>query len=647
MNKDSTITSPGNEYAAYELLPCGVVCTDVKQQITFVNKVLLKQLGFAEGDLVGERRFYELLSVGGKLYFETHFSPALEFEGEIGETSFEMVDKVGKRHPVIVNVRRVESGSAGFIYVVFSAEDRKKFEQDMRRARMEAETADRAKTTFISSMSHEIRTPLHAILEAGNFLFKDSPRPDQLEFIQVLRGAGNSLLSIVNDILDISKLEAGMATLDERPVHADQLVKQVVDTYGPTCRRKGVELRSILPLNRVPLLLADGGKLIQVLNNLVSNAVKFTDDGVITVSLAHEEKEAGRHALRFRIRDSGKGIAEDRLEHIFKPFVQADETIHTDFGGTGLGLAICKKIVEACGSDLKVESKLGEGTEFSFTLSLDEASKAQRAKDRQTVVQAEELPPLNHLRVLNVDDNPSNLLINARYFSDWKLAFDQVKSGREALELIDQNTYDIVLLDLRMPDMDGYDLARLVRAHSNPAVNNLPLIALSASASKDVSADMLDAGINGLVVKPFEPAYLHHIIRRYGEQEVKRRVEERKDTSTAESQKVDFSQVREIFAGDDREYRNFLQIIKTDVINARVVLTECSKTLDKKQYSDLNHNMISTLRVFLKDDMAAQFEKGKKALANGDDVAFIVVVDGLIAGFRDFEAGLDRELAEG
>ncbi|TXF89678.1 response regulator [Neolewinella aurantiaca] len=633
-----------SDWAAYELLPCGVAWTDEKQKVTYVNKLLRELLGYTSEELVGERYFYELLSVGGKLYFEAHFAPALALEGELRETNFEMVGKTGARHPVIVNVSRLLSAGGGYIYVAFPSRERQEYERELKRARLQAETADKTKSTFISTMSHEIRTPLHAILEAGNFLFKDDPRPDQLEFIQVLRSAGNSLLNIVNDILDVSKLEAGMTTLDERPMYGDQLVKQVVDTYRPTCKEKGVVLRSVLPIGNVPLLLADGGKLTQVLNNLVSNAVKFTSEGEIVISLTHEEDEDGLHNLSFRVRDTGMGIAEDQMKYIFEPFVQASEKTQADFGGTGLGLAICKRILEAYGADLKINSKPGEGTEFYFTITLKAASAEELPIDQRPGLPAEGLPPLNHIRVLNVDDVRSNLLINARYFSEWKLLYDQATSGKEALKLLETNTYDVVLLDLKMPGMDGYELARRIRSHPDAPIKDLPLIALSASASQEVTAQMLEAGINGLVIKPFEPGYLHHIIKRFGEQEGEGNPEQQTGQPATETRAVDFSRVQEIFEGDEEEYLAFLRIIKDDVAEAKDILGACKFSFSQKEFGDLKHNLISTMRVFLLDELAKAFDEGKTALETDNQSQFLVVIDQLLVGFDVFEGELLRAL---
>lgn len=633
---------PGiSERSNYALLPCGVVCTDLHHRIRYVNPYLLDLLDQEEQQLVGQRSFVDLLSIGGKLYFETYFVPALDLDGQVKETNFEVVAKSGHRYSVLVNVKRQDTPWEGFVYVVFPCADRREYENELKRARTEAEQIAKARTTFVSSMSHEIRTPLHALLEAGNFLLKDDPRPDQLEFIQVLRQAGNSLLGIVNDILDISKMESGMMTLDAHPFHAEQLIGQVIQTYRPQCRERNVDLRAQLPLHNIPLLVVDTGKLLQVLNNLVSNAAKFTREGEIVVQLVHKEFQ-GRHELNFTVRDTGVGIPADRLEAVFDPFVQARNSTEANFGGTGLGLAICQRILAAYGSELEVTSKEGQGTEFSFSLHLQVATEEQRRADQRTIRTKEDLAPLNHLRVLNVDDNRANLLINARYFKEWKLDFDQVSSGKQALEAIAAERYDLVLLDLRMPDMDGYELARRIRQSTNPEVRMLPLIALSASASKEVSAQMLDAGINGLVVKPFEPDYLHYMIRVNGE----RGIEQRKSgvlQVPAADLPVNYDQVRAIFAGDVEDYRNFLAIVHTDMVEAAKVLRNCCQSFSRKDFGELKHSLISTLRVFELDHVTEAFERAATALVEEDRLRFLVETNQLIDNVEAFDRALVLE----
>ena len=639
----STPTGPTHEnerYAAFEGLPCGVVVTDPDHRIEFLNQPLRQLLGYDGAAQPDPRYFLDLLSLGGKLFFETHHQVTMKLEGNVNELTYEMVCTNGDRRPVLINGR---TDPAGYVYVVFPSTNRSQYEHDMNVARIKAEEASQAKASFLSSMSHEIRTPLHAILEAGNFLLKDNPREDQLQFIRMLRGAGINLLAVVNDILDISKLESGVATLDPRPTSLLQVARQVEMIYQPQCNRKGIELRTRLSAPKIPLLLIDGGKLTQVLSNLVSNAVKFTDRGHITIGIDFAGGQ-DRHRVNFTVRDTGMGIPADKLSTIFDPFVQANRTIHAEYGGTGLGLAICQRILNAQGSELRVDSTPGEGTVFSFDLELAEAKNSTAPSDGSRRGTDGELPPLNHLRVLNVDDNRANLLVNARYFSEWNLNFDQFTSGEEVLEALEENTYNVMLVDLRMPDMNGYELARRIRTHTNPAVRDVPLIALSASASREVSAKMLDAGINGLVVKPFEPAYLHHLIQRYGEQSIEQLAPGYTRVATPDHH-YDFSEVRKIFAGDQADYRNFLDVVRLDVIEAGETIRVISRNFSAKEFGELRHKMLSTLRVFLLAEMTEQFDQAVTALKAEDRVRFLVIAETLARQLTTFELALEAEIA--
>ncbi|OAV45703.1 ATP-binding protein [Lewinella sp. 4G2] len=635
------------ERASYDLLPCGVICVDARQRILYANQRCLELLGYSAEEITSNRRFLDLLSIGGKIYFETHYSPKIEMEGGLREINFELVAKAGERVPVLVNSCRSSAPEGGFLYTFLHTKDRREYERVLKQAREKAEAGDRAKNVFLSSMSHEIRTPLHAILEAGNFLYKDDPREDQLPFINVLRNAGSSLLAIVNDILDLSKLESGMATLDLRPVKVTQLIDQVVDTYAPQCAQKGVRLVGSKPLTDVPLVMADAQKLLQVLNNLVSNAAKFTAAGEIKLQLEYQANEDGQHQLTFHVRDTGTGIAPDRLDRIFEPFVQAKSSIQADYGGTGLGLPICQRLLKAYGSELKVNSREGEGTEFHFTLLLKAANQQQIARHERRTTPVELLPPLNHLRVLNVDDNQANLLINARYFKEWKLPYDQFTSPIDALRTLDKQVYDLILLDLKMPELDGYELARRIRAHENPDVRNTPLIALSASASKEVSAKMLDAGINSLVVKPFEPEYLHHIIRQYGERGAIQKSEIQAPELAAEKpSELDFTDVLDLFAGAEEDYLKFLRIVRTDITDSLDILDTCAQTFDKAKFKQLKHDLTSTLSVFHLESIKANFTAGAAALGKDDHVKFLVVVEALRVGLERFKSALGKELEE-
>jgi len=632
--------------ANYELLPCGIVRTDAKQRITFVNGMVRDWLDVTAEELVGRRRFNELLTIGGKIFFETHHATRLELEGAVRELNYDLAAKDGSRVPVLVNAHRLPEQTPGYLYVLLPFSERKKHEAVLKEAKLAAELADRAKATFISTISHEIRTPLHAILEAGNFLLKDNPRDDQAELITVLRSAGQNLLGIVNDILDMSKLESGLTELDTRAFHFQEIIDQAINTYTHRCREKGVTLRAELPETPLPPLMGDAVKIGQVINNLVSNATKFTANGEIVVGLARQ-CVGDRHTLAVSVRDTGIGIPEDRLEAVFQPFTQASAATSFSFGGTGLGLAIARRILEAHAAPLTVESEVGKGTTFRFTLTLPEAppEAVSAMVDKQALADA--LPPLNHLRVVNIDDKAANLLINARYFREWKLNFVQYNNAADALAALGEEACDLVLLDLKMPEMDGYELARRIRRHPDPRVKALPLIALSASANRKVSEKMLDAGINGLVLKPFEPMYLHHLIKRYGEGRGGSSItwQDAAEDETA-TDAVDFTDVAEIFAGDDPDYKAFLEVIHHDLLEAVDHLGKCIVDFNEARFKTLKHNLVSTTRVFRLDGLRQQFGEAAELLEAGDRINFSALLERMITRIREVDAGVVGKIGE-
>lgn len=629
----------------YDLLPCGVIRTDVRQLITRVNETFTEWTGWTEDVLVGKRRFPELLTAGGRILFGSHHLPRIELEGKAMELQYDLNGAGGERVSVTLNVRKLTGDRGGFIYVLLPYDDRKKHEQELRAAKEAAEAADKAKATFLSTMSHEIRTPLHAIIEGGNFLLKKSPRPDQAELIVSLRAAGQNLLSLVNDVLDVSKLQSGNLELAPRPFRLRDVLLHLRETYEHLCRHKGIDLRFIQPeAGTIPMLMGDAQKISQVLNNLVSNAAKFTEAGEIVVTVEHRRK-GNLHELFFNVRDTGPGIAEDRLKAIFEPFTQASSQINREFGGTGLGLAISQRIVRAHRSDLVVVSQLGEGATFSFYLSLPEASEEEIAATAPTFRTPDNLVPLNHLRVLNVDDNQSNLMVNGRYFEEWRLNFEQYTDPREALKAIENKHFDVILLDLRMPHLDGYEMARRIRAHRRPEVASLPLIALSASASNEVSTKMLDAGINGLVLKPFEPTYLHHLIQRYGENRHGTfNLSELPPSGDAVGTAFDFSEVEDIFAGDVVDYRNFLRQIVLDMTEAQTRLRECAEDFSLQRMRELHHNMLSTVRVFLLEKIGRDLAQAKALLKQNDKVRFISATERLIGQLATFAAAVEEKM---
>ena len=358
----------------YENAPCGYLSALPDGTIVKLNRTFLTWTGYRRDELVGRRRFQDLLTAGGRIYHETHYAPLLRMQGWVREIAVEIVRADGSRLPALINTV-LTSGVAGQPLLarttVFDATDRREYERELLRQRQRAEEADLAKANFISMVSHEIRNPVSSILGIAELLGLTGPlAPKQQELVRLLRLSSQNLLALINDILDFSKIEAGKAPLEERSFDLRQVVAGVVQPLHLEAQKKGLALASRID-ERVPeSLLGDPVKIGQVLTNLAGNAVKFTAEGAVTVEVRVQELTADAAAIEFRVTDTGIGIAPQQLPHLFDDFSQASYDIGLKYGGTGLGLAISKKLVELQGGQLAVDSEPGRGTAFSFVLRL-------------------------------------------------------------------------------------------------------------------------------------------------------------------------------------------------------------------------------------------------------------------------------------
>ncbi len=499
----------------YESAPCGYLSTRPDGTILRVNQTFLSWTGHQRGDLVGRKRFQELLSPGGRIYHETHYAPLLRMQGSVREVAVEVICADGRRLPALINsVMHVdEAGQPRVVRTtVFDATDRKEYERELLRARQKAERADKLKADFISMVSHEIRTPLSAIMGIGQLLQTTELAPPQQKFVRMLRSSSEALMGLVNDILDFSKIESGTLTLEERHFDLRELVYGIVYGQQVKAQEKGVTLEMDVDPRIPPALLGDPVKIGQVVTNLLGNAVKFTQKGTVTVALHVKTLEADVAAVRFRVSDTGIGIAADRLPHIFDDYTQASYDIGLKYGGTGLGLGISKKLVELHGSTLGVESEQGRGSSFSFVLRLRVAPAADTAGPGEA---GRGGSPLAGLRVLVVDDNEVNVFVISGFLKKWGVEFDVAVGGREAVERVKEREYDLVLMDLHMPGGDGVTATREIRALGGERFARLPIFAVSASMRMAEPHDIDAAGFTEFVGKPVNPDVLFAKISRH------------------------------------------------------------------------------------------------------------------------------------
>jgi two-component system, sensor histidine kinase len=368
-----------------------------------------------------------------------------------------------------------------------------------------AEKSSHIKSEFLATMSHEIRTPLNAIIGMSNLMIMANPRPDQRENLDVLKFSANNLLAIVNDVLDFNKIESGKLVFENTKFDVIELMHNICGAEIQKAEEKGLTFTlKIDPQLQNKVLFGDPTRVSQLLFNLISNAIKFTAKGNIWVKASLYEDKHNTVIVNFVVKDTGIGIEKSSLESIFEPFTQESITTTRQYGGTGLGLAIVKRLLELQGLTMHVISKIGEGSEFSFNMEFPVSTeRTKRAGDKYILLQNNEV--LNSLRVLIAEDNPVNVLLMKKLLSKWGISPTIAENGERAIEILQFGNFDIILMDLQMPVMNGFDAAKEIRRLPDLKKAGIPIIALTAAALTDIREQVLNAGMNDYVSKPFKP----------------------------------------------------------------------------------------------------------------------------------------------
>ncbi|MBI1183112.1 response regulator [bacterium] len=407
-------------------------------------------------------------------------------------------------------------GLINYLRMNYSLEKRKVLETNKelaasqvatRKAMEEAISASKAKAEFLSTMSHEIRTPMNAVIGMTHLLLQENPREEQMDNLQTLKFSAESLLALINDILDFSKIEAGKIAFEKIEFSLKDLVRSVKEALAVKAHDKGINLHVMLDDNLPEVVMADPTRLTQILNNLVGNAVKFTQKGSVTIELKVIKRVDKLVNINFSVIDTGIGIPTEQQEKIFEKFSQASTSTTREFGGTGLGLSITKRLLELQDSEIKLISVPGKGTTFSFELQMETGESFKRKTLAN--IDLKMFSSLKGLKVLLVDDNKTNVLIARKFLTKWDIEVDEAYDGQSAYEKVANNCYDLALMDLQMPIMDGIGATKKIRQLQNPTKANLPIIALTASAMLEEQEAIFASGMNDFVSKPFNPGDLY------------------------------------------------------------------------------------------------------------------------------------------
>lgn len=381
-------------------------------------------------------------------------------------------------------------------------------EFEILKAKEKAEKAAQVKSRFLSNMSHELRTPLNAIIGTTNIILQEEYLPTQRQSFEVLKYSSEHMMQLVNDILDFSKIEAGKMELENVPFNMKNFLQKVVTSFTAPVSAKHLSLKIAIDNSTDMEIHGDEMRLNQVMNNLLANAIKFTESGTISLEVKVINRKSSSMDIRFAVSDTGIGIPPNKIRQIFESFTQADIETTRKFGGTGLGLAISRKIIDQMGGNLQVESTLGSGSSFYFTLSFKITKQQKSYVDEDRL---KELSGLDGVTILLAEDNPINMIVAKRFLQKWNINVLEAENGLKAVELFYQHKPDLLLIDLEMPEMDGAQTVEAIRKTHK----DIPIIAFTAATYENIRQDLLNKGFNDYVPKPFKPEELHKKIMYY------------------------------------------------------------------------------------------------------------------------------------
>jgi PAS domain S-box-containing protein len=514
----ATIKKADDRFKGFlESAPDAIVIVDNIGKILIVNSQTEQLFGYSRNEIIGKEVEVLMPSKFKNVHqgHRQHFTadPKVRTMGKGMELFGQHKD--GKVFPVAISICKLETEEGSMMAATIrDVSYEKKIEKALiqakesaERAKHIAEDAMQLKQQFLSNMSHEIRTPMTAIIGFSKVVLKTDLTEKHKEYITAIKTSSDALLVLINDILDLAKVDAGKMTFDLLPFNLNASISIMLHLFDIKFDEKGLKLFTNFDKNIPELLLGDSVRLNQIMLNLLSNAIKFTTDGDITVSVKILSEDDVNVTIEFAVSDTGIGIPENMIATIFENFEQASTSTARLFGGTGLGLAIVKKLVEKQGGTISVKSKINEGSTFSFTLSFQKVKPQPLSITGITNVEID--TSIKNLKVLVVEDVPLNQLLMKIILDDFGFERDIANNGKEAIEKLQTKSFDIVLMDLQMPEMNGFEATEAIRKTLN---SNIPIIALTADVTANDLSQCKAVGMNDHIAKPIDEKLLYNKI---------------------------------------------------------------------------------------------------------------------------------------
>ncbi|MGN7612088.1 ATP-binding protein [Magnetococcales bacterium HHB-1] len=526
-----------------------------------------------------------------------------------------------------------ENGVSGLVFTFLDATERKTIEASLRKAKEDAESANRAKSAFLATMSHEIRTPMNAIIGMAEYVeAATTSTEERIEAMEIIKESGQALLTLINDILDLAKIEAGEMALHEEIFSPRDLIKSVYNIMRyPTSQKAGLMLDYAVDPKVPQTIKGDFRRIRQILINLVGNAIKFTDSGKITISLVIDQAHPSKTtSLRYAVTDTGMGIPKQKLDSIFSAFVQADGSIHQQYGGTGLGLAICQRLIRIMGGRIWVESDQKRGSTFLFTVPMDvvtlpitkapltdqEVQKIVQVESPATIAGKFQIP--NHFdskaRILIAEDDPINQVVILKIFKKLGLAPVLAQDGKEALALCMEQPFDLIFMDVQMPRMDGIEAVKKLRQleHTNKEQIHTIVVALTAYALAGDRNRCLKAGMDDYLCKPVHSKELRAILYRWLGHRRNRANPNRPLDLSMDKPLLDKTIFRELQIDLDDDFETLLSVYLLSMKERTEMIHEAVAAGDAKYLKDVAHNLKSNSRqlgALVVGDIAEELER--------------------------------------